>query len=98
MSADKKHSAEIRLLGQRIAIKSKETDPELVDEVVELVARLIRNAEMRSKSAAAHQVAILALLDLAEEYVQAKRRTVQYKKQVDSRQMELLEMIEAESK
>jgi len=93
----KANSAEIKLLGQRIALKCSETDPELVDETIQLVSMLLRNAELRSKGVAAHQIAILALLDLAGEYVKAKRRTTTYKRQMDQKSQELLKLFEAET-
>lgn len=88
-------AAEIRLLGQRIAIRcSEDEDPEIVDETVQLVSTLLRNAEIRSKGVAAHQVAVLALLDLAGEYVKAKHRTVNYKKMLEDKTRQLFHLLD----
>jgi len=90
-------TAEIRLLGQKIALKCSAEDPALpglVDETVELVSVLLRNAEMRSKSKVPHQVVLLALLDLAEEYLRAKRRTVVFKRQVMEKSQKLLSLMD----
>ncbi|HAR44195.1 MAG TPA: hypothetical protein DCS07_16445 [Bdellovibrionales bacterium] len=90
----KKQSAEIRLLGQKIALKCSEEDPELVDETVELVSVLLRNSEMRTRSKVPHQVVLLALLDLAEEYLRAKRRTLVFKRQVTEKSQKLLSLMD----
>lgn len=88
---------EIRLLGQRIALKSA-GDPELVQEVLQVVTRRIEDAEKRVKSGIPHHVALLAILDLAEEHVQAKRRVAAHQKVVEEKSRELKSLIEAEFK
>jgi cell division protein ZapA (FtsZ GTPase activity inhibitor) len=87
---------EIRLLGQRIPLKSSETDEGLVREVVAVVTERIRDAEKRSKGAsAAHQVILLALLDLAAEYVKAKRKTQDFQRQMNDKAEKLLSILES---
>ena len=88
---------EIRLLGQRIALKTA-GDPELIQEVIQIVSRRIEDAEKRVKSGIPHHVALLALLDLAEEHVQAKRRVVEQQRQFEAKAHELKGLIEAEFK
>lgn len=75
---------EINLLGQRIALKAIESDTEMTSQVIELVTARLKEAEIRSKGGAAHQVTLLALFDLAEEYIQAKKRTLEYQGRVQS--------------
>lgn len=94
----KTHSTEIQLLGQRIVLRTSESDPELVDETVQLVSVLLRNAELRGKSKVPHQVVLLALLDLAEEYVKSKRRAAGHKRQMTEKSTQLLLLIENELK
>jgi cell division protein ZapA (FtsZ GTPase activity inhibitor) len=89
---------EVKLLGQRIVLKSSETDPELIREVLDLVSRKLDEAENRSRGAPPHQTAVLALLDLAEEYIQAKKRTLDFKQQLDEKSSELLSLVETEFK
>jgi hypothetical protein len=87
---------EIRLLGQKIALRSQ-GDPDLVREVVEVVTRKIGDAERRrGKGSAAHHVALLALLDLAQEHVQARKRAGEHQTRLDLKARELSELIEAE--
>ena len=92
-----KTTTEIKLLGQRIALKSA-GDPEIVGEVIEMVSGLLGDSEKRSKTGAPHHVALLALLALAEEYVQAKRRAAGHKTALDEKSRKLMSMIEAEFK
>jgi cell division protein ZapA (FtsZ GTPase activity inhibitor) len=91
------HSIEVKLLGQKIVLRTA-GDPELVREVVDLVTIKLRESEGRGKSPAPHHVALLALLDLAEEYVKAKRRAADHRQQVDDKSRELLGLLEAEFK
>lgn len=92
----KTYTTEVKLLGQKIVLKSSETDPDTIHEVVQLVTLKLAEAELRSKGAAPHQVALVALLDLAEEYVKAKKRTLEFKQQVDDKSTQLLDLVEAE--
>ena len=70
----------------------------MAKEIVELVQERIDAAEARLPTGAIHHVALLALFDLAEEYVQAKRRTAKYKKTVDEKSGELFSLLESELK
>lgn len=89
---------EIRLLGEKISLKSS-GDPELVKEVIEIVRIRIREAEKRVRGTVPpHHVAMIALLEMAEEYVQAKHRALNYRSQVDEKTRELSHLIEAEFK
>jgi cell division protein ZapA (FtsZ GTPase activity inhibitor) len=87
---------EVTLLGQRIVLKSSETDPEMIQQVLQIVSAQLSEAESRSKGMAPHQVVLLALLDLAEEYVKAKKRTLEFKQQIDSKSSKLLSLVEAD--
>lgn len=90
---------EVRILGQRIVLRAADKDPALVKEIVDLVSEKITAAELRGKStAAAHQVTLLALLDLAEQYVNAKRASQDFQKLVEKKTDHLLTLIEAELK
>lgn len=97
-SASRTHAVEARLLGQKLVLKTTEADAALVQEVLDLAKGKLDEASVRSKGAAAHQVALLALLDLAEEYLKAKRRTQEHLARVDDKSSQLLKMIEAELK
>lgn len=93
----KNNNVEIQLLNQKIFLKTSSQDPDLVQEVVDLVSSLLRAAEKRSKGATApHQVALLALLDLAESYVKAQKSTSAFKGEIERKTTRLLELIEAE--
>ena len=89
------HTAEIRLLGRRIALKTSDDDPAFVAEVLDLVSSRLDEAEKRAKGTQVpHQVALLALLDLAEEYVRAKRRTQDYQAELTRHAEELMQMLQ----
>lgn len=92
----KPQTAEIRLLGQKIVLKTSESDPEILQSVIQLVNSHLQEAESRSHSAPPHQVALLALMELAEEYVKAKKRTLDIKQQLDDKNSKLLSLVEAD--
>lgn len=89
-------SCDIRLCGQKIPLKARETDPALTREVIELVSSKIKTAEKRAKSAAPHLVALLALMDIAEEYINAKHRTAAFKREMNDRSDTLMRLLESE--
>jgi hypothetical protein len=89
---------ELALFGQRIVLKASAGDPELVKRTVDLVTSRIEEAQSKAKGAAPHHVTLLALMDLAAEYLQAKDRTADFKKQVDAKSARLMDWIETELK
>lgn len=89
---------EVKIQGQRIALKASGSDPEVVREVLSLVSERLRDAEKRGKGAASHQIVLLALLDVAEEYVRAKRRTIDLQGQMERKASQLLSLLETELK
>src|SRR5690242_10243759 len=89
------NTSEVKLLGQKIVLKSSEADPETVQQVIQLVNNKLGEAENRSKGVVPHQVALLALLDLAEEYVRAKKKTMELKTQLEEKSTRLLNLIES---
>jgi len=91
-------TTEIKLLGQKIVLKSSETDPEVLNQVIQLVTTKLDEAGSRARGAAPHQIALLALLDLAEEYCCAKKRTSDFKQQVDEHANQILGWVENELK
>ena len=96
MATSTSTAVEIKLAGQKIVLKASEADPVLLREILELVSTKIKNAEKRGKGSASHQVALVALLDLAEEYIKAKHRTAEYKREMNSRTDSLIRVLESE--
>lgn len=88
-------SIEINLLGQKISLKSQ-GDFQLTQEVVRMVSSKIREAEKRQTSQAPHHVALLALLSLAEEYLLAKKRSLEHYAQIEKKSEELFSLLETE--
>jgi len=93
----KSDTIEIRLLGQKIVLKSG-GDPEAIRDVMDLVTSKLNEAETRSRSVVPHHVALLALLDLAEEYLQAKKRASDHQKRVEEKSSHLISLLETELK
>lgn len=88
---------EFRFMQQKVGLKS-EAEPALVEQVMSLASIKLSEAEKRVKNGAPHQIAILALLDLAEEYVRAKQKVGEHKKELTEKSSHLLRLIEAELK
>jgi cell division protein ZapA (FtsZ GTPase activity inhibitor) len=90
---------EVSIQGQRIPLRARDDDPSRVQEVIELVSQRLRDAEKRSRaSTAPHQVALLALLDLAEEHLQMKKKTELFKRAMSEKSDRLISLLEAELK
>jgi cell division protein ZapA (FtsZ GTPase activity inhibitor) len=92
-------NVEVRLLGQKIVLKAA-GDPDRVKEVAELVTTKLKAAEKRGKGAGTvpHLVALLALFDLAEDLIQAKKRVSEHQGAIETRARELFELVESELK
>ncbi len=88
---------EIRLLGARVPLRVTEGEPHRIQEVVDLVTRRIADAEARVQKGGAQvqpqHVALLALLELAEDYLDAKRAVGVHLQEVESRTRELLSLL-----
>jgi cell division protein ZapA (FtsZ GTPase activity inhibitor) len=91
----KSQSIEVGLLGQRISLKTQ-GDPETVKEVVDLVSSKLREAEKRGKSPAPHHIALIALMELAHEYIQAKKLVAEHHQAMDEKSRELFSLLETE--
>ena len=78
----KNHVIEIPLMGQKIVLKTQ-ADPKLVEEVTALVLERLAASEKRVKNAnAPHLAALLALFDVSEDYVEAKRKIQEHQEEL----------------
>ncbi len=94
-AAPAKGTFEVQVAGLRVPLRSMGPDTALAREVARLVSERIAEAEKRIKTgAAAHQVALLALMDLGEEYLLARKRTEEFRKSVEEQTRALVERIE----
>lgn len=92
-------SVELTLFGQKIVLRHKaegEADAAIVGEVMAIVSDKIKQAQSRApKGSAPHHVTLLALMDLASEYLQAKSRTQEYQREMEAQSASLLTAIES---
>jgi hypothetical protein len=87
---------ELTLMGQKIVLKTS-ADPKKVEAIVSLVKERLEQSEKRLKgNSAPHLAAILALFDLGEEYLEAKKRTQDHLLQIETRTKSLTDWIRAE--
>jgi hypothetical protein len=87
----------VEILGNRYSLRS-DTDPEIVRRALELAEIKIKDAERRVRSGSPNQVALLALLDLAEDYVRAKDRATEHRDDLIRRSEKLLSIVEEQLK
>ena len=90
-------SVEVRLLGQKISLKSS-GEAENVREVAAVVSERLKRAEARLKGNVPHHVALLALFELAEDWIEAKNRVQEHQGRVEAKSQELLALLETELK
>jgi cell division protein ZapA (FtsZ GTPase activity inhibitor) len=87
--AGKNHMIEIPLMGQKIVLKTQ-ADPKLVEEVTALVLERLAASEKRVKNAnAPHLAALLALFDVTEDYVEAKRKIMDHQTELQEKVQQL---------
>ncbi len=94
-------SFELDLLGQKIVLKANANSAGdaskdvATQDVIDLVNIRIKEATRRlGKTASPSHVAILALVDMAEEYSRAKKRADSYRKAMDKKSEEILGFLE----
>ncbi len=96
--SSKKHVIEITLMGQKVVLKTQ-ADPKLVEEVTALVLDRLAASERRVKNAnAPHLAALLALFDVAEDYVEAKRKIQQHQSELLTKVQQLQSWVDSELK
>mgnify|MGYP003952398755 CR=1 FL=1 len=96
VSSTPSSTIELTLMGQKIMLKTS-ADPKKVEAIVSLVKERLEQSEKRLKgNSAPHLTAILALLDLGEEYLEAKKRTHDHLNQIETRTKNLTDWIRAE--
>lgn len=87
------NAAEVEFLGQKITVKT-EGDASTVREVIDLASMKIHDAKTRTPGAAPYQVALLALLDMTEEYVKARRRATDLRTEMTAKTEAILKAVE----
>lgn len=90
-------SIELDLLGEKLLVRASE-DPDFVNEVAELVKLRLQEAGRRLSQKEARpsrqNVLLLALLELAEEYVKSKRRSLVHRSKIGSKIAEIRTMLD----
>jgi hypothetical protein len=80
---------------ERLSLRAPQADPAVAQESLALVQRFIEDAEARSKQGApSFHITLLALLDLAEEYVLARKLTEEWQQEIAKRTGTLLDSLE----
>ena len=87
----------LELKGTPITLKTT-ADPNKVRQVVQIARERIESVEKKAGNAAPHLIALLALMELAEEYVEAKSRSMDHGKRLREKTHHLFKLVEAEMK
>ncbi len=92
-----KTQIEVDLLGEKLLLRASE-DPEIVQEVAELVKLRLQESRRRlsqkAEAPSRQNILLLALLDLAEEYVKSKRRSLVHRSRIGTKLVEIRSMLE----
>lgn len=91
--ASQKRSMNLELLGQRLTVLS-DNDEGRVRDLVDFVNRKLEEAKDTAKRAQPDQVALLALLNVAEELFREKQNTASLRRRVRERSVKLLGSID----
>ncbi len=88
---------EVDFLGTKIKMKSQ-SDEAVITEVLELARIKIQEAKQRAPKAAPQYVALVALFDMCEDYVRAKKKVSENRAELTESVDSLLAQIENELK
>jgi cell division protein ZapA (FtsZ GTPase activity inhibitor) len=91
--ASQKRSMNLELLGQRLTVLS-DNDEGRVRDLVDFVNRKLEEAKDTAKRAQPDQVALLALLNVAEELFREKQTNASLRRRVRERSVKLLGAID----
>jgi hypothetical protein len=83
---------EVQLLGQKITLKALGETAE-AEAVLKLVNDRLKSAEHRNRDRVPHHVVLLALLDIAEDYVRAKTAMSTHQQAVQKKTGQILEIL-----
>ena len=86
-------TTEITILGQKLVVKS-ESDQDYVVEVAHFVDNKIKEIIQNTKSVASLNVAILAAMNIADEYFRLKRDRDKKFEIVEKKVQDLIELID----
>lgn len=84
-------------LGQKLLLRTK-GDTERAREAVELAERILEQVEKKARGAAPIQVALLALLEVCEKWIEAREGSEAYRGEIAARTQQIQLMLEKELK
>lgn len=93
MQTSKKPAVEVSVMGQKFQVKS-DTDEAYVHEVATFVNERIEKVIQRTKSVASLNVALLAAMNIADEYIKYKRKKGDNYKYLEKKVEDLIELID----
>ncbi len=92
-----KESLYLKVLGQKVPLRTSDRDNQKIKEVLGFVQEQITKAEARCKpNSPAFQPLLLALLDLAEVYLSAKKKVGEHQADFARASQRITEMLEKE--
>jgi len=92
-----KESLTLKVLGQKVPLKTTDRDTQKIKEVLEFVQEQITKAESRCKpNSPTYQPLLLALLDLAEQYLTAKNKVGEHQAEFTRASQRISELLEKE--
>ncbi len=87
---------EIHWFGQTLSLRSTETDPKVLEEILMLAKSKLDEVKSRTCRASPQTGTLIAFLELAEQYVQAKQKVIQYQKEISKKVDEIAKTLSSE--
>lgn len=84
---------EVTMVGQKFRVRS-DADEVYVQSLANYVDKKIAEISRQTRAVTTRQVALLAALDIADEYFRARERSHDFRREVRRRSLRLLEMLE----
>lgn len=93
--ADRKKPVELRLAGQAVVIKGG-GDEVYLQTVASYVEGKMREISQRTRIVSTQQVALLAAMDIADEYFRSQKEAKSFRADVRERSVRLLDLMETQ--
>ncbi|MBI4127020.1 MAG: cell division protein ZapA [Deltaproteobacteria bacterium] len=90
-----KKAIEVSIMGQKLQVKSENSDT-YISKVAEFVDQKMKEVQQSTKSVSSLNVAILAAMNITDEYLRIRDRKEQKNKALEQKVQDLVELIDVQ--
>lgn len=90
-----KKAIEVNIMGQKLQVKSENSDT-YITKVADFVDQKMKEVQQSTKSVSSLNVAILAAMNITDEYLRIRDRKEQKNKALEQKVQDLVELIDVQ--